>query len=210
MMLIEKNSLVLLQGDSVTDAQRDYADDTNMGFGYANILTAMMKALHPEANIRFLNRGISGNRVRDLSSRWEADCLSIKPDWLSILIGINDCWRRYDSSDPTTAQAFYEEYRRLLTRTKESLPDTKIILMDPFVLHINPERASWREDLDPKIQAVRALASEFKTMYIPLDGMFAAASIQSAPDVWAADGVHPTQAGSALIASAWLRAVDAM
>lgn len=209
-MLIEKNSLVLLQGDSVTDAQRDYTDDCNMGFGYANILTAMMKALHPEANIRFLNRGISGNRVRDLTSRWDTDCLDIQPDWLSILIGINDCWRRYDSNDPTTAQAFYEEYRRLLARTRETLPQTKIILMDPFVLHINPERASWREDLDPKIQAVRTLAAEFKTMYIPLDGIFASASIQTSPDVWADDGVHPTQAGSALIGTAWLRAVGAM
>ncbi len=208
-MLIKENSTVLLQGDSITDAGR-MLDPNGMGSGYANILSAMMTALYPEKNITFINRGISGNRVKDLKERWKRDCIDLKPDWLSILIGINDCWRRYDSNDPTSVQQFYDGYKRILDETRAKLPDTKIILMEPFVLHINEERASWREDLDPKINAVRKLAAEYKTIFIPLDSAFASASIKSRPEIWAADGVHPTQAGSALLANEWLKAVKAI
>lgn len=208
-MLIKENSTVLLQGDSITDAGRT-VDPLGMGTGYPNILSAMMTALYPEKNIKFINRGISGNRVKDLNARWKQDCIDLKPDWLSILIGINDCWRRYDSNDPTSVEQFYNGYKRLLDETRAKLPATKIILLEPFVLHINDERASWREDLDPKINAVRKLAHEYKTLFVPLDSAFASASIKSSPKIWATDGVHPTQAGAALIANEWLKAVKAL
>lgn len=207
--LIKDNATVLFQGDSVTDWGRSREDDSQLGGGYANMIPAMFSALHPEKSVKFLNRGISGNRVRDLKARWKEDCLDLKPDWVSILIGVNDCWRRYDQNDPTTAEEYERDYRFILTETKEKL-NAKIIICEPFVLSYPQDRADWRVDLDPKIQVARNLAREFQAIYIPFDGLFAEASTKREPSFWAADGVHPTQAGFALMTNAWLKAVNAI
>jgi lysophospholipase L1-like esterase len=126
---------------------------------------------------------------------------------VSILIGINDTWRRYDSNDPTSAEAFEQSYRDILTRTRENT-DALIVMMEPFVLPYPQDRLTWREDLDPKIQVVRSLAREFEAALIPLDGIFAQAACRREPEYWAADGVHPTLNGHALIAREWLETVE--
>ncbi|MFC4618519.1 SGNH/GDSL hydrolase family protein [Camelliibacillus cellulosilyticus] len=206
---IEDEAVVLFQGDSITDAGRDYSDPTHMGNGYAMMAAAWFTAAYPDKNVRFLNRGISGNRVCDLEARWHEDCLELTPTWLSILIGINDCWRRYDRNDPTSVEKFLSGYRNILERAREHL-DVRLILCEPFVLPVPEDRKTWREDLDPKIQAVRDLAREYEAIYVPLDGIFAQAATQQPPSLWAQDGVHPTPAGHALIAQHWLRAIDAL
>lgn len=203
---IEKDAVVLFQGDSITDAGRDYADTNSLGTGYAMMASAWFSACHPEKNVTFLNRGISGNRVRDLRARWEEDCLNLQPTWVSILIGINDCWRRYDSNDPTAVESFETDYRAILEKVKQEL-NADLILCEPFVLPHPADREKWREDLDPKIAVVRKLAREFEAIYVPLDGVFAQASAQRHPEFWAGDGVHPSPAGHALIAQNWLKAV---
>ncbi len=207
-MLIQDNAVVLFQGDSITDAGRGRGDDSNLGSGYANMVAAWFSAMHPERNVRFINRGISGNRVKDLEARWKEDCLDLQPTWLSIMIGINDVWRRYDSGDPTSAEEFEASYRRILTRVKEDTCDPRLIILEPFVLPTPPDRITWREDLDPKIQIARTMAREFGAIYVPLDGIFAAASVHREPAFWAGDGVHPTPSGHALIAQKWLEAVN--
>jgi acyl-CoA thioesterase I len=207
MTLIEQNATVLFQGDSITDAGRSRVDDADLGHGYAAMVAAWVSARYPERQVRFLNRGISGNRAKDLYARWQADCLDLAPTWVSILIGINDTWRRYDSADRTTTEAYEESFRAILTATQERLK-ARIIILEPFVLPTPPDRAAWREDLDPKIAVARKLAREFGTLFVPLDGVFAAAATQRPMEFWLADGVHPTPAGHALIAQAWLRAVS--
>lgn len=207
--LIEDNALVLFQGDSITDAGRNYADPADLGTGYAMLVAAWFSAAYPEKRVRFLNRGISGNRVRDLRQRWQRDCLDLRPTWVSILIGVNDTWRRYDSGDPTSAEAFERDYRAILMATRDRL-DARLIICEPFLLPVPDDRIAWREDLDPKIAAVRRLAREFDALYIPLDGLFAAAATRREPAFWLPDGVHPTPAGHALIAQAWLRTVRAL
>ena len=202
--MFSDNAVVLFQGDSITDAGRRESYDT-MGFGYANLAASWFSALCPEKRVRFINRGISGNRAADLVSRWQEDCVSLKPDWVSILIGINDTWRRYDNDDPTTIETYESSYRTILQQTH-----ARLILCEPFVLPTPPDRAAWRADLDPKIDAVRRLAREFDAIYVPFDGLFAQAATQAAPEFWAEDGVHPTMAGHALMAQAWLRAVKAL
>lgn len=207
--MIAKDATVLFQGDSVTDAGRSRDSDNDLGSGYAGMVAAWFSARYPEQQVRFLNRGISGNRTRDLRARWQRDTLDLHPSWISILIGINDVWRRYDSDDPTSLEAFETTYRQILEMTRLA-SDARIILMEPFVLPTPPDRAGWREDLDPKIAAVRALAREYNTLFVPLDGLFAAAAAQRPMDFWLPDGVHPSPAGHALIAQAWLRAVRAI
>lgn len=207
--LITAGQTVLFQGDSITDAGRSRDHSDQLGSGYANLVAAWFGMLYPELGVRFLNRGISGNRVSDLQARWQVDCLDLKPDWVSIMIGINDTWRRYDSNDPTAVADYAAGYREILQRTRGS-GEARLILLEPFVLPHPADRKAWRDDLDPKIAAGRDLAREFGALYIPLDGLFAAAAARREPAFWAADGVHPTQAGHALIAHLWLQAVRAL
>lgn len=204
--VIQKNWRVLFQGDSVTDAGRIYEDSKDLGRGYPVMVASLFNSFYPEKNVRFINRGISGNRVKDLEARWQRDCMELKPDLVSILIGINDCWRRYDSNDPTSVEEFENTYRKILMDVKEHT-DAKLIIMEPFLLPVFDYQNDWREDLDPKIHAARNLAREFDAVLIPLDGIFAQAATIKEPTFWSADGVHPTLSGHALIARNWLDTV---
>ncbi len=204
------SGLVLFQGDSITDADRARFYPEDLGRGYAQMAAGWFGWRYPERGVRFLNRGVGGDRVVDLLARWDDDCLALRPDVLSILIGINETWRAFDPGDPTPTAAFERSYRELLTRTRDALPQTRLILMEPFSLPISPEREAWRADLDPKIQVVRRLAREFGALLTPLDGLFAQAATRREPAFWADDGVHPTPAGHALIARAWLRTAGAL
>jgi lysophospholipase L1-like esterase len=158
---------------------------------------------YAELNLKFLNLGISGNRVTDLKARWKEDCLDYKPDILSIFIGINDTWRKYDSNNPTSAESYKEDYRFILEEARSKL-DCQIVIIEPFVLQFPEDRKAWREDLDPKIQAARELSLEYADAFVPLDGIFASAVCRQEPAFWAADGVHPTCQGHALITETWL------
>jgi acyl-CoA thioesterase I len=205
--LMSDGSLVLFQGDSITDAGRSREDLSDLGSGYPALIAAWYSALYPQKRVRFLNRGISGNRAVDLRARWQADCLDLHPEWVSILIGINDTWRRYDSNDPTSAEDYRAHYRVILEASRNA--GSRIIILEPFVLPVPEDRRGWRIDLDPKIQIARDLAREFAAVYIPLDGYFAAAAIKREPAFWLPDGVHPSREGHALISQAWLKEVQA-
>lgn len=202
-MLLNSQDLVLFQGDSITDTGRDRGNDESLGFGYPMMAAAWFAALHPEQKVSFINKGISGDRTKDLKARWEEDCIKLRPTVVSILVGINDCWRRYDRNVPTTVIEFEGNYRFLLTRLRETVVP-KIILCEPFVLPVSEDRCQWREDLDPKIKVVRDLAREFQTLLLPLDSIFNSVATLRSPAFWAPDGVHPSPAGHALITKEWL------
>lgn len=204
-MPFQMSDVILFQGDSITDTGRNRNDAHSLGTGYALMLAGKLGALYPELNLTFYNRGISGNRAADLQERWTEDCLELKPTWVSIYIGINDTWRRYDSGHETSPEAFEASYRDLIERTKAET-GARLVLIEPFVLPEPEDRIRWREDLDPKIQVVRKLAREYRALLVPLDGLFAAASMKAESAYWAPDGVHPSPAGHALIADAWLKA----
>ena len=166
------------------------------------------RLLFPDSKVTFVNKGVSGNRVKNLLERYEEDFKAIKPDFLSILIGINDTWRRYDSNDPTSVESFEKTYHKLLTRIKADLPDCKIMMIEQFLLNTDQAKACWREDLDPKIQAVRRLAKEFADYYIPMDGILAKAEVEmyTCKQI-TEDGVHPTRIGHSIIAEEYLKAL---
>ena len=207
--LFQDGDIVLFQGDSITDAGRDRTDSEHLGYGYALFAASWFQALYPEKKVRFLNRGVSGDRAKDLRVRWQEDCLALRPTWVSLLIGINDTWRRYDQGEATSAEAFEENYRVLLEQTQANC-NAHLILCEPFVLPIPPDRQSWREDLDPKIAVMRRLAQEYGALSVAFDSLFAQAATRRDPAFWAADGVHPSSAGHALMAQAWLKAVKAL
>ncbi|HHT36676.1 MAG: SGNH/GDSL hydrolase family protein [Candidatus Wallacebacter cryptica] len=209
MTIIKPNSTVLFQGDSITDCGRDRNDPDSLGRGYALMAAGMFSALYPEHKVKFINRGISGNRTEHLVARWQADCIDLQPDFVSIMIGINDVWHAYNKRIETVSiDQFTANYRHILNLTREHL-DAEILLMEPYVLHIPEDRMLWREDLDPKREAVRKLAQEFDAIVIPMDEIFQAVAADD-PGFWCPDGVHPAPAGHGLIAKAWLEAVKAL
>lgn len=209
-MILQQNDKILFQGDSITDVGRIRDNESDLGKGYPLIAASWFSSLYPDKRVEFINRGISGNRVRNLQERWQQDCIELNPTWVSIYIGINDTWRRYDRNDPTPVEQFEAGYRDLLDRTTNQLDGVKLILVEPFVLPHPADRMQWREDLDPKIHVVRNLAREYGAVLVPLDGIFAQASMKAEPSYWAADGVHPTPAGHGLVAQAWLQAMGAI
>ncbi len=207
MQLIQKNDIILFQGDSITDCGRDRSNLENMGNGYPRMLDMYLKSEFPDFNLKLLNLGISGSRVRDLAMRWQADCLDLTPTLLSVLIGINDTWRRYDQNSPTSAEEYERGLDAILTQARDQYVSLKIVVMEPFLMPYPADKQGWREDLDPKIMAARRVAKRHGAIYVPLDGLFASACMHTPDYYWSADGVHPTQAGHGLIARAWLRAV---
>jgi lysophospholipase L1-like esterase len=203
-------STVLFQGDSITDCGWDRQDGNSLGNGYPARTAGLWENLFPGSTVRFFNRGVSGNRVKDLLLRYEEDFRALQPDLVSILIGINDTWRRYDSNDPTSAEDFEKDYRTLLGKLRQDLPRTRIVIIEPFLLKTNPPK-DFREDLDPKIQAVRELAREFADVFIPLDGIFARYVVEGWKEAdISPDGVHPSPAGHGIIALEWLKALGAL
>lgn len=205
--LLRNHTTVLFQGDSVTDAGRTFSNPNGLGFGYAAIISEMMRYQHPEMKVNFINRGISGNRISDMADRWNEDCIQLAPDILTILIGINNTWRRFDSNEPTSAAQFEKTYRLILDSTIRNTR-ARIFLLSPFLLPINAERLSWREDLYEKIAVVEKMAREYGLTYIPLHKIFSSLVDQEDQLVsyWSGDGVHPTYAGHDIIAHELLKA----
>lgn len=194
---------IVFFGDSVTDCQHR-ADPEGLGQGYVRMLAE--GALVGDTVI---NSGISGNRVSDLQGRVDADVLAHHPDLVSILIGINDTWRRFDRNDPTSAQAYEAGFRDLLQRISAS--GATLVLMEPFVIPVTDEQATaWREDLDPRIAVVHALAQEFDAIIVPTDAALNATAARVSATTLAGDGVHPTAAGHLAIADLWASVVGAV
>jgi acyl-CoA thioesterase I len=204
-MLLQPNDHVLFYGDSITDCGRNSGVNGGLGAGYAALVAAQLSARFPEWNLKFSNKGISGNRVYDLEKRLESDVLPLQPNLVSILIGINDTWRRYDSGTVSPIDEFQESYRRILQTLEKS--GARILICEPFLLPIPDDRRAWREDLDPRITACRELSREFGTYYLPLDGLFAQAAARTTLEYWLPDGVHPSLAGHGFIAQKWIEAV---
>lgn len=196
MLTIHSGARVLFDGDSVTDCGRDRQDRHSLS-GYNDKI-----ARNAHAGVEFFNRGISGDRSKDLLARIESDLRDTKPDVVSILIGINDTWRRYDENDPTTALA-YEQNMRGILKTVRAF-GAKIILLEPFLLPTLERFQIFREDLDFKIDAARKLAREFADAYVPLDGLFAEETLATEPALLSFDSVHPTELGNEKIARWWL------
>ncbi|MFF4340585.1 SGNH/GDSL hydrolase family protein [Kitasatospora sp. NPDC001540] len=193
---------VLFQGDSITDAGRDRARPDDLGRGYA----AMVAAALP-GTPTVLNRGIGGNRLVDLRARWDADTLAHRPDLVSLLIGVNDTWRQYDSGLHSPVDAWEDAYRELLHRLHDHCAP-RLVLIEPFLVPVTAEQWAWRADLDARIQAVRRLAAEHDALLLAADGLLnQAARTAGDPARIVLDGVHPTTLGHRLLADAWLALV---
>lgn len=212
--MIPNNSNILFQGDSITDCGRSREaaatpnDLCGLGQGYGMMAAAELLSTRPADGLRVFNRGISGNRVVDLYARIQGDILNLKPDLLSILIGVNDTWhgKNPDWSNGVAIPKYERIYRYLLNEVREALPDVKFVLCEPFVLRCGVVRDDWVEEIDERRAVVAKLAKEFGAVLVPFQSMFDDAVKLAPPEYWATDGVHPSAAGHHLMAKCWLKA----
>lgn len=212
---MSKSITVLFQGDSITDAgrNREQQDTPNawtigLGGGYPLLVASEMLEKYPERGYRFFNRGISGNRVVDLYARWKTDCLNIKPDVLSILIGVNDTWHEFGSANGVEPDRYKMVYDMLLEWTRKTLPETRIMLLEPFVLPFGAATEEWVPEIDERRAIVKALAEKHNCDFIALQSLFDNAAKSVSGDYYLLDGVHPTPAGHRIIAKEWMKTID--
>ena len=189
---------ILFHGDSVTEWNRDYSDFWSLGDGYVKYVADTLKDAFGD-ELEFINRGVSGDRTCNILARINEDLIDLKPDIVTMLIGVNDTWRRYDCNDPTSAEQFRENYENILKKIKNET-NAKIIILEPFLIY-GLGRDEYRSDLNEKIDVTRQLAKQYADYYIPLDGILAAASVEY-DDITtiSADGVHPAEDGKKIIA----------
>lgn len=205
-MLIKPNFLVLFQGDSITDAGRNRAEAEDLANGYAGKAAALFHQRHPDMGVRFLNRGVGGDRSCDMLARWKEDCINLKPDLVSIMIGVNDTWRRYDSNLPATAKEYADNLESALRQVKEL--GARILIISPYLLPAE-DKAHWRgEDFDEKRDACHALAKQYADAYLPMDAIFQQKLAENPDAVYSDDGVHPNDDGARVIAEQWVQLVE--
>jgi len=208
---IADGTVLLFQGDSITDAGRDRGvADPNaaraLGSGYPLLVAAAALAAHPDRSLRFYNRGVSGNKVPDLASRWATDTVALAPDVMSILIGVNDFWHKLSGGYTGTVEDYEHQYAALLDETTRALPRARVIVLEPFVLHCGAVDNRWFPEFDQRRAAAERVARGAGATFVPLQQVFDDLARKSTPQYWAADGVHPTPAGHGVIAERWRRA----
>lgn len=210
---IGKDDVILFQGDSITDAGRKKSDTSfntasEMGSGYAMIAASDLLFKYADKNLKVYNRGISGNKVYQLADRWEADCLDIKPNVLSILVGVNDFWHKLLGRYNGTIETYRNDYKNLLDRTKQKLPDVKLIIGEPYaVTGVKAVDEKWFPEFNEYRAAAKEIADSFDAVFIPYQSIYDKAQKEAPGVYWTADGVHPTLAGANLMAHAWMEAV---
>jgi lysophospholipase L1-like esterase len=215
-MKLQNGTKLLFIGDSITDADRGDSGETTpwdpplgLGRGYVNLVNAMITAQHPEKGIRVVNRGISGNTVLDLESRWDVDVLAYKPNWLSVMIGINDVWRQFDTPLRVEGYISPDRYeatlRSLLERTRPDL--SGLILMSPYVIDSNLEDG-MRQRMDEYGEIVHRLAEAFDAIFVDTQAAFDQILKHMHASSLAWDRIHPGTAGHMVIANAFMAAIQ--
>lgn len=213
-MKIKKGSKIIFFGDSITDAGRTRPVGEGlfdpMGKGYVNVVTGLLGASYPELHLRPVNMGCSGDTVRRLKARWETDIVALKPDWLVIMIGINDVWRQFDMPEIVEEHVYADEYEKTLNELVskgKKLAKGGLVLMTPYYLEPN-RKDPMRAAMDKYGEIVRKTASKHKVIFVDTQAAFDKVLKELHPNALAWDRVHPNVTGHTVIAKALLEAVD--
>lgn len=211
-MKLQKGSKLVMIGDSITDAGRTRPVAEGLfdplGRGYSCLVNALLGTSYPELEIRVVNVGSSGNTVRDLKARWQTDVFDLKPDWVSIMIGINDVWRQYDSPLQTEWHVPLREYETTLRELVAStLPRVKgLILVTPYYIEAN-KRDPMRATMDQYGSVVKKIAKENHTVLVDTQAAIDSALKLQYSGALAWDRIHPNQVGHMLLAKAFVDAL---
>ncbi len=200
----------VFQGDSITDANRNRDDERNYGYGYPNFVAGELLKKYPH-KFEFVNKGISGDRIVDVYARMKSDILNHKPDYMSILIGVNDVWHEFGSQNGVADEKFEKIYSMLIEEIIAELPDIKIFVLEPFALKGIGNEAYWdgfKCEVAKRAASAKRVAEKYNLTFVSLQKLFDKASADGKPEYWLADGVHPTAAGHALIKDALIEALE--
>ncbi len=203
---------ILFQGDSITDAGRDRNRADGLGTGYPNLVASQLGLQQPGA-YRFLNKGISGNRSIDLLARVRCDIIHLKPDYMSILTGVNDVWHELEIGNGVDTKRFELYYDLLVQEVLESLPDIQIMILEPFVLKGTATEGNWNcfyREIRERAKAAMRVAKKYSLPFVPLQEVFEDALHLAPEHYWLADGVHPTAMGHGILKNEWLKAFEKM
>ena len=206
---------ILFQGDSITDAGRDRSSTQSndflkgMGNGYALLAASNLLIDYPTTNWHTYNRGVSGDKVFQLSDRWKADCFDLQPDVLSVHIGVNDFWHTLTHGYKGTVETYEKDFLKLLERTQSNFPKIKLIIGEPFVVlgGTSIDTEAWIPAFRAYQKTAADIARQMGAIFIPYQQIFDAAVADQGVAYWCPDGVHPSLAGSALMAKAWIEAL---
>jgi lysophospholipase L1-like esterase len=207
-----KDQTILFQGDSITDAGRNRDDNTYnnpraLGTGYALLTAVELLEEYAELNLKIYNKGISGNKVYQLAERWDKDCIELKPDVLSILIGVNDFWHKLNGNYNGTIEIYRNDYNALIERTKQALPNVKLVICEPYAVPgVKAVDDKWFPDFYEYQKAAREIAEKFGAIFVPFQKVYDEAIKRAPAAYWTADGVHAALPGAQLMADAWLEA----
>ena len=208
-----KGDVIVFQGDSITDAGRNKKRELpnnagSFGGGYAHLAASWLLEALAAFELTIYNRGISGNKVYQLAERWDKDCINLKPNVLSILIGVNDYWHFRNGRYDGTPEIYENDFRELLQRTREALPDIKLLICQPFILtETTAVNESWVEPFSAYQEIAKKISLEFEATWVPFQDAFDQAIEVAHPTYWANDGVHPSMAGAQLMANTWLGSI---
>ena len=209
---------ILFQGDSITDCSRNREDFYSTGGGYPKLVKAVLGFEHL-GEYEFINRGILGNRITDLYARRQEDLMDLAPDYLSLYIGVNDVWQQIDYQSGVENAEFEELYQKLLTQLWEMHPQTKVLLIAPFVLRgpatenreDQPHRwERFSQGVAEKAAITKKIARQYGLPVIDLQAAFDEACQRAPASYWTWDGVHPSAYGHELIKRLWLAAFEQM
>ena len=211
---LKKGAVILFQGDSITDAGRNRKNEgraneiSALGRGYPLHAAGGLMADHADKGLKIFNRGISGHKVPDLAKRWKKDCLDLKPDVLSILIGVNDIWHKMNGNYDGTVEIYRTGFTQLLKETREALPETTFVICEPFALRCGAVKDSWFPEFDQRRAVAKEVAKKAGALWVPFQEIFDQSTASGVdPRYWAHDGVHPSLAGHALMAKSWREVV---
>lgn len=215
-MRIKKDQVLIMAGDSVTDCGRAQPSGEGLsisgawGNGYVDLVRGYLTAFHPEKKIRVINKGTSGNQSIDLLKRYDEDVISYKPDWVSILIGINDVWRVFDSPYLYETHGTIEIYRNNLEEMiVKTLAVTKnIILLSPYMIESNL-LDDMRQMMDQLVRINEELAQKYGIIFVDLQVAFDKILKEMHPMAICWDRIHPNMIGHTLIAHSFLKAIEA-
>ncbi len=199
----------LFQGDSITDVGRYREDCHNLGFGYPNLVASELAYNRPQ-EFDFINQGISGDRVASVYNRIKSDILNHNPDYMSILIGVNDVWHGISDGNIVSDKRFEQVYTMLIEDILEKLPNIKIIVLEPFILKGSGTEEKWdffNSQVRSKARISKAVAEKFNLTFVPLQDKFDALCEKAPSTYWLEDGVHPTNAGHEMIAKELIKVI---
>ena len=211
---LKNGDVILFQGDSITDAGRDRKaqslpnDSKALGRGYPAMLAGALLADHADLGLQIYNRGISGHKVPDLDARWQVDTIELKPAVLSILIGVNDIWHKLNGRYDGTPEVYRDGFAALLKRTRTALPDTLLVICEPFVMKCGAVNDKWFPEFEERRSYAEKVAKDAGAIWVPFQQVFnVAIAGGTTPPFWADDGVHPSVPGHSLMANAWRKCV---